>query len=75
MYLCGGPSYGDKFQGGCERIDSYLPSHLSDAHFESESSENLQEDIPTTAKYITATGKQALILLQSAASLIPVPLI
>ena len=23
MYLCGGPSYGDKFQGGGERIDSY----------------------------------------------------
>ena len=40
-----------------------------------ESSENPQEIIPSTAKYITATGKQALTLLQSAASLIPVPLI
>ena len=40
-----------------------------------ESSENSREVIPTTAKYITATGKQALTLLQSAASLIPVPLI
>ena len=35
---------------------------------------NSREVIPTT-KYITATGKQALILLQSAAALIPVPLI
>ena len=31
--------------------------------------------IPSTTKYITATGKQALILLQSAAALIPVPMI
>jgi hypothetical protein len=31
--------------------------------------------IPTTTKYITAAGKQALILLQSAATLIPVSLI
>ena len=40
-----------------------------------ESSENPREVVPTTAKYISATGKQALTLLQSAATLIPVPLI
>ena len=39
------------------------------------SSENPREVFPSTAKYITATGKQALMLLQSAATLIPVPLI
>jgi hypothetical protein len=38
-------------------------------------SENYQEVIPTKTKYVTATGKQALLLLQSAATLIPVPLI
>ena len=40
-----------------------------------ESSEDPREVIPTTAKYISATGKQVLTLLQSAATLIPVPLI
>ena len=38
-------------------------------------SEKPRDVIPTTTKYITATGKQALMLLQSAATLIPVPLI
>jgi hypothetical protein len=38
-------------------------------------SENPPEVIPTTINYITASGKQALTLLQSAAALIPVPLI
>ena len=28
-YLCGGPSFGDKFQGGGERIDSYPPISLT----------------------------------------------
>jgi hypothetical protein len=37
--------------------------------------ENPREVIPTTTKYVTATGKQALMLLKSAATLIPVPLI
>ena len=35
-------------------------------------SENI---VPTTTQYIMATGKQALALLQSAASVIPVPLL
>ena len=39
------------------------------------SSETPEEVVPTTIKYITATGKQALTLLQSAAALIPVPMI
>jgi hypothetical protein len=38
-------------------------------------SENPPEVIPTTKMYIAASGKQALMLLQSAAALIPVPLI
>ena len=38
-------------------------------------SETPREVIPTTMNYITASGKQALMLLQSAAGLIPVPLI
>jgi len=38
-------------------------------------SENTREVVPSTTKYITATGKQALILLQSASTVIPVPLI
>ena len=28
-YLCGGPSFGDKFQSGSERIDSYPPISLT----------------------------------------------
>ena len=43
-------------------IDSYPANSL-----------NTQEVVPTITKYITASGKQALTLLQSAASLIPVP--
>ena len=39
------------------------------------SSENPREVIPTTTKYIAATGKKVLTLLQSAATFIPVPLI
>jgi hypothetical protein len=38
-------------------------------------SEKPREVIPTTKTYIAASGKQALMLLQSAAALIPVPLI
>ena len=38
-------------------------------------SENPREVVPSTTKYITATGKQTLMLLQSAATLIPVPAI
>ena len=40
-----------------------------------ESSNNPREVVPSTAKYIMATGKQALKVLQSAAAFIPVPLI
>jgi hypothetical protein len=38
-------------------------------------SEKPDEVVPTTTNYITATGKQALLLLQSAGALIPVPMI
>jgi hypothetical protein len=50
---------------------------LSDAHlkFQKLLSEKPQEVVPTTTNYITATGKQALLLLQSAGALIPVPMI
>ena len=76
VYLCGWWSYGDKYQGGGKRIDSYPPFSESLTHiWIQESSEIPREVIPTTSKYIAATGKQALTLLQSAASLIPVPLI
>ena len=74
MYLCRGPSYGDKFQGGGERIDSYPSISLTQIWIQ-ESSDNPREVIPTTAQYITATGKHALTLLQTAAPFIPVPLI
>ena len=37
--------------------------------------EKPQDVVPTTINYITATGKQALLLLQSAGALIPVPMI
>lgn len=36
-------------------------------------SENSRSVVPTTTEYITATGKQALELLQSAAKVLPVP--
>jgi hypothetical protein len=39
------------------------------------SSENSQKVVPTTIKYITASGKQVLTLLQSAAAVIPVPML
>ena len=73
-YLCEGWSHGDKYQGGGdsgERLDSYGFIFLTHIWIQ----DNVREVIPTTANYITATGKQALTLLQSAASLIPVPLI
>jgi len=38
-------------------------------------SENTRAVVPTTTQYIKATGKQALTLLQTAASVIPVPLL
>ena len=38
-------------------------------------SENTQAVVPTTKQYIMATGKQALALLQTAARVIPVPLL
>ena len=37
--------------------------------------ENSPEVVPTTTKYITASGKQVLTLLQSAAAVIPVPML
>ena len=38
-------------------------------------SEDTRAAVPTTTQYIMATGKQALALLQSAAGVIPVPLL
>ena len=38
-------------------------------------SENSRRAVPTTTDYITATGKEVLIVLQSAAEVIPVPLL
>ena len=74
MYLCRGPSYGDKSQGGGERLNSYLPISLTHI-FIQESSDNPREVIPTTTQYIKASGKQALSLLQTATPFIPVPLV
>ena len=74
-YLCRGPpSYGDKLQGGGERIDSYPPISLTHIWIQ-ESSENRTEVVPSTAQYFMAVGKEALKVLQSAAAFIPVPLI
>ena len=39
------------------------------------SSENSPEVVPTRTKYITASGKQVLTLLKSAAAVIPVPML
>jgi hypothetical protein len=47
----------------------------SDEHLIQKLSENTRAVVPTTTQYIMATGKQALALLQSAASVIPVPLL
>ena len=71
--VCGGTSCGNKFQGG-EEIDSYPANSLTHIWIQ-KLSENPREVVPTTTQYITETGKQALILLQSAANVIPVPLI
>ena len=38
-------------------------------------SENSRTAVPTTTDYLTATGKEVLIVLQSAAKVIPVPLL
>jgi hypothetical protein len=38
-------------------------------------SENSQMTVPTTTDYITATGKEVLVVLRSAAEVIPVPLL
>ena len=77
VYLCGGPSYasyGDKSQGGGERVVSYPVLSLTHIWIQ-ESSNNPREVIPSTSKYFMATGKQSLKVLQSAAAFIPVPLI
>ena len=74
MYFCRGPSYGNKFECGGERIDSYPPISLTHIWIQ-ESSDNPREVIPTTTQYIKETGKQALTLLQTAAPFIPVPFI
>jgi hypothetical protein len=53
-----------------------MSCHLSDAHLiQRLVPETPREVVPTTTKYITATGKQTLVLLKSAATLIPIPLI
>ena len=49
-YLCRGPSYGDKFQGGCETIDSCPPISLTHIWIQ-ESSENCTEVVPSAAQY------------------------
>ena len=36
-------------------------------------SENSRTTVPTTTDYISATGKEVLVVLQSAAKIIPVP--
>ena len=40
-----------------------------------ELSENSRTAVPTTTDYITATGKEVLTVLQSAAKVVPVPLL
>ena len=57
-----------------ERINFHPPISLTQIWIQ-ESSEKPREVIPTTAEYIMATGKQTLVVLQSAAAFIPVPLI
>jgi hypothetical protein len=47
----------------------------SDEYFIQKLSENPRAAVPTKTQYIVATGKQALALLRSAASVIPVPLL
>ena len=73
-YFLWGPNCEDKFQGSGERIDSYPAVSLTHIWIQ-KPSENPREVVPTTAQYIMATGKQALVVLQSAASFIPIPLI
>ena len=70
--VCGGTSYGDRLQGG-ESIISCPTNSLTHIRIQ-ELPEKPRKVVPTT-EYITATGKQALLLLQSAGALIPVPLI
>ena len=74
VYFWGGPRYGNGFQGGGERIDSYPASSLTHIGIQI-SSENPREVVPSTAQYIMDIGKQTLKVLQSAAAFIPVPLI
>ena len=74
-YFWGETRYsGDEFQGGGERINSYLALSLTHIWIQI-SSDNPREVVPSTAQYIMATGKQTLKVLQSAAAFIPVPLI
>ena len=50
IYLYRGPSYGEKFQGGCETIDSSPPISLMHIWIQ-ESSENRTEVVPSAAQY------------------------
>lgn len=54
------------------RLEATKKDQAIQTKFKEQSAENA-EVVPTTTKYITASGKQALTLLQSAAAVIPVP--
>jgi hypothetical protein len=55
-------------------VDLYPTNYLTQI-CNQESSENSRKVVPTMTKYITASGKQVLTLLQSAAAVIPVPML
>ncbi|KDR85866.1 hypothetical protein GALMADRAFT_234981 [Galerina marginata CBS 339.88] len=50
-------------------------NHIMTTKFDQESSENIHSVIPTTTQYMTASAKEVLSVLQSAAGIIPVPLL
>ncbi|KDR85865.1 hypothetical protein GALMADRAFT_234980 [Galerina marginata CBS 339.88] len=50
-------------------------NHIMTTNIDRESSENIHSVIPTTTQYMTASAKEVLEMLQSAAGIIPVPLL
>ena len=73
MYVCQGSSDGDEIRSG-NVIDLYPTNPLT--HIcNQKASENSPGVVPTKTKYIIASGKQVLTLLQSAATVIPVPML
>ena len=54
MYLCGGPSFGDEFQGGGEKIGSYPANSLTHIFIQ----ELFENELATVAATMESTSEE-----------------